>query len=281
MVASNSEDKSMNMFDWLDLLCLSMLVLFLYFLKQSFTDQDKLIDDPFNKKIQNYYIYPHKIIRQCGMSASKFWLWYWAIKCTSTILVLVMVIELSFNLAVIIGVGVGGYFILDIYLLLKRNYRRRQINLSLIFFINLLIVFLKSGLSLSQAFIKAAKFGLDKNNPLAAELELIAYELDAGRDRTIAFDNLSVRTGVEGLNKLSIIIKAGIEVGSPVSDGLQSLADFLRLQQEQQLTSRINRKALESTLPMAMVCFPMFFVLVFFPAGQKINEIMALLGEIL
>jgi Flp pilus assembly secretin CpaC len=42
-----------------------------------------------------------------------------------------------------------------------------------------------------------------------------------------------------------------------------------------------NIKALESTLPMAMVCFPMFFVLVFFPAGQQISEIMKLLGDIL
>ncbi|MBA6380297.1 MULTISPECIES: type II secretion system F family protein [unclassified Colwellia] len=271
----------MNIFNWLDLLFLLMLIIFLYFLKQSLTKENKLIDDPFNKSKKAYLIYPNKLIRQCGISVAGFWLWYWSVKWCSALVLVIIAIELSFDLWIIISAGIVSFLLMDMYLLINRSNRRRRINLSLVFFINLLIVFLKSGLSLSQAFRKAAQFGLQKDNPLAAELELIAYELDAGRDRTAAFDNLSVRTGVEALNKLSVIIKAGIEVGSPVGDGLQSLADFLRLQQDQQLTSRINRKALESTLPMAMVCFPMFFVLVFFPAGQQISEIMKLLGDIL
>lgn len=271
----------MNMFNWLDVFFVLMLMIFLYFLKQSFSNESKLIEDPFSTSTKKYFIYPHKLIRQCGLSASRFWLWYWAVKVFCSVIIVVVMLEFPFNYWIVAGAGVIGYFMLDLGLLLKRSQRQSLINLSLIFFINLLIVFLKSGLSLSQAFIKAAQFGLQKDTPLAAELELVAYELDAGRDRAIAFEHLSERTGVAGLDKLAVIVKAGIEVGSPVGDSLQSLADFLRLQQEQELMSRINRKALESTLPMAMVCFPMFFVLVFFPAGQQINEIMALLSEIL
>lgn len=281
MATSYREDRAMNMFDWLDLLFILMLIIFLYFLKQSLREESKLIEDPFKQSKKNYLIYPQKLVRQCGIPLSNFWLWYWAVKWTCTVIFVSLAIELSLSHWGISAIGIVAFLLMDIYLLLKRNHRQNRINLSLVFFINLLIVFLKSGLSLSQAFRKAAQFGLQKDNPLAAELELIAYELDAGREREIAFNNLSTRTGVEALNKLSVIIKAGIEVGSPVTDGLQSLADFLRLQQEQQLTSRINRKALESTLPMAMVCFPMFFVLVFFPAGQQISEIMTLLGDIL
>jgi len=271
----------MNMFDGLDFIFLLVLIVFLYFLKQSLKAESKLIDDPFNQSTKNYLIYPRKLVRQCGISLTSFWLWYWAIKWACSIIFVALAIELSLNHWNIGVIGIIAFLLIDIYLLIKRSHRKNRINLSLVFFINLLIVFLKSGLSLSQAFRKAAQFGLQKENPLSAELELIAYELDAGRDRSVAFDNLSVRTGVESLNKLAVIIKAGVEVGSPVTDGLESLADFLRLQQEQELTSRINRKALESTLPMAMVCFPMFFVLVFFPAGQQISEIMALLGDIL
>ncbi|WP_025563343.1 type II secretion system F family protein [Psychromonas sp. SP041] len=271
----------MNMFNWLDFIFLLMLIIFLYFLKQSLREESKLIEDPFNHSKKSYLIYPQKLIRQCGIPLERFWLWYWAVKWGCAVIFVALALELSLGVWSVGVIGIVTFLFMDIYLLLKRNHRQSRINLSLVFFINLLIVFLKSGLSLSQAFRKAAHFGLQKDNPLAAELELIAYELDAGRERAIAFNNLSARTGVEALNKLAVIIKAGIEVGSPVSDGLQSLADFLRLQQDQQLTSRINRKALESTLPMAMVCFPMFFVLVFFPAGQQISEIMALLGDIL
>ncbi|MGB1261771.1 MAG: type II secretion system F family protein [Cognaticolwellia sp.] len=271
----------MILFDWLDIIFSLMLIIFLYFLKQSLTVNTTLIDDPFTQLKKDYFIYPAKLIRQSGTSIAKFWLWYWAVKWCSAIMITFLAMEFSLSLWGIVLIGIIGFFVIDLYLLIKRSHRRNQINTSLVFFINLLIVFLKSGLSLSQAFRKAAEFGLQKDNPLAAELELIACELDAGRDRSIAFDNLSERTGVEALNKLAIIIKAGIEVGSPVGDSLQSLADFLRLKKDQELTKKINKKALESTLPMAMVCFPMFFVLVFFPAGQQISEIMSLLGDIL
>ncbi|WP_162533706.1 type II secretion system F family protein [Colwellia sp. Arc7-D] len=271
----------MNMFSTIDIIFLLMLCLSLYLLVQVLKQEKSLIEEPFTHKKKQYLIYPDKLVRQCGIPSARYWLWYWAVKWGSVAVISFLLLEF-FNSSLLVSCGaVLAFFLLDISLLLKRNARRNQIKLSLVFFTNLLIVFLKSGLSLSNAFRKAGQFGLHKNNPLAAELELIAYELDAGRDRAEAFDQLSNRTGVDSLNKLAVIIKAGVNVGSPVSDGLQSLADFLRLQQEQQLTSRINRKALESTLPMAMVCFPMFFVLVFFPAGQQISEIMSLLGEIL
>lgn len=271
----------MNLITTVDVIFLAMLCFSLYLLVQMLKQDKGLIEDPLTHKEKHYFIYPHKLIRQCGVQPTQYWLWYWAVKWVSAVIIAFLLVEFVGNTIMSVSGSVVGFFLLDIALLLKRSGRRNQIKLSLVFFTNLLIVFLKSGLSLSNAFHKAAQFGLNKDNPLAAELELIAYELDAGRDRAAAFDKLSSRTGVESLNKLAVIIKAGVNVGSPVSDGLQSLADFLRLQQEQQLTSRINRKALESTLPMAMVCFPMFFVLVFFPAGQQISDIMSLLGEIL
>lgn len=271
----------MSTFSLVDIIFLLMLCLSLYLLMKILKQDSGLIEDPFTRKEQKYYIYPKNLIRQCGISQVRYWLWYWAVKWVSAVIAGFLCVEFFGYGLLAMAVTVGSFFLLDVALLFKRQARRHQITLSLLFFTNLLIVFLKSGMSLSNAFRKAGQFGLDKSNPLATELELIAYELDAGRDRAEAFDKLSCRTGVESLNKLAVIIKAGVNVGSPVSDGLQSLADFLRLQQEQQLTSRINRKALGATLPMAMVCFPMFFVLVFFPAGQQISDILSLLGEIL
>ncbi|MEO9507533.1 MAG: type II secretion system F family protein [Nonlabens ulvanivorans] len=271
----------MSLFTTIDIIFLLMLCLSLYLLIQVLKQEKSFIDEPINHKKKRYLLYPNTLIRQCGISPSRYWLWYWSVKCVCSAVMVFLCIEFFYSIIAIIISVAFGFFVLDIILLFKRSARKSQISLSLVFLTNLLIVFLKSGLSLSNAFRKAAHFGLHKDNPLAAELELIAYELDAGRDRSAAFDTLSSRTGVESLHKLAVIIKAGVNAGSPVSDGLQSRADFLRLQQEQQLTSRINRKALESTLPMAMVCFPMFFVLVFFPAGQQISDIMSLLGEVL
>lgn len=122
---------------------------------------------------------------------------------------------------------------------------------------------------------------MDKNSPLSAEIKLLAKEIEAGRDRKRAFADLARRTGVQGLRRLSAIINGGVASGSPILDALKSESNLLGMKRYQKDTARINRKSLETLLPVIMVCFPMFLVLVFFPAAIQIIEVLEVLGELI
>nr|WP_243748681.1 type II secretion system F family protein [Pseudomaricurvus alcaniphilus] len=143
-----------------------------------------------------------------------------------------------------------------------------------------MIVNLNSGFSLNQAFRKAAQYGLHQANPLAEEVALISRELDAGRARQLAFTRLAQRTGVESVHRLATVVNVGLEMGTPMIDALQSQAKILRMQRKQQDTARINRKTMETMLPVLLTCFPMFLMLVLFPAGIQILNVLELLGDI-
>jgi len=227
-------------------------------------------------------LYPAKLIRQAGLAVFRNTLLYWSLKTVLSAVAIVMLFDVA-NIATInrVFLSVLAFFLLDIWLIAKRKARQQKINQSLEFFISLMLVYLQSGNNLSQSFRLAAMYGLTRHNPLADELLLIASELDAGRERQRAFSDLALRTGVKNLEKLATIIQVGMNVGAPLINGLQSQLAAIRLQREELLTARINRKSLETMLPMLLVCFPMFLVLVFFPAAIQIMDVIALLAQML
>lgn len=226
--------------------------------------------------------YPAQLIRQAGLPAFRNSLLYWSIKIVSLLLAICVLISISqINLTAGLVLSTLAFFLLDLWLLAKREARKQKIDHSVEYFISLLLVYLKSGNNLSHAFHQAAQYGLTKQNPLAQELMLVASELDAGRERQRAFTALAQRTGVKNLAKLANIIQVGMNMGTPLNNCLESQLCEIRLQQEERLTAEINRKSLETMLPMLLICFPVFLVLVFFPAAIQIMDVISLLAEML
>ncbi|NHN37223.1 type II secretion system F family protein [Pseudomaricurvus alcaniphilus] len=273
---------------WLDIVLLAILVitgvliLLLYSNRAATVSVDKLIDRP-NPDIPGPRCYPHNLVRQCGLSPGDTVMLYWAIKCASVVLVGVLLLEVSpraVPLYLYPLSAIPAFFACDLWLLWQRKKRRQQISSSLEFFLGLMIVNLNSGFSLNQAFRKAAQYGLHQANPLAEEVALISRELDAGRARQLAFTRLAQRTGVESVHRLATVVNVGLEMGTPMIDALQSQAKILRMQRKQQDTARINRKTMETMLPVLLTCFPMFLMLVLFPAGIQILNVLELLGDI-
>ena len=177
-------------------------------------------------------------------------------------------------------IGVVSFLVIDLWFLFARKSRRSSIERSLSFFVNLMVVYLKSGLSLTRAFDSAAQYGLSRKNPLSQEVSLLLREIDAGRARDEAFTRLAKRTGVQDLRRLAAVLNVGFKVGSPVADTLEAQAQLLRARQAQQGTALVNRKTMEAMLPMLMVCFPMFIVLIFYPAGAQVIEVMGALKDL-
>jgi tight adherence protein C len=229
-------------------------------------------------------IYPATLIRQAGLSVLRSRLLYWSIKVLISLAAVILLLEFlpttATPLALII-IAILAFFALDIWLLLKRYSRKQQIDSSLEFFISLLIVYLQSGANLSQAFRLSAQYGLVKGHPLADELLLLSLELDSGRERRRAFSDLAERTGVRNLTKLAGIISMGLQIGSPLLHCLQTQLTTIQQQRQELLNNKISRKSLETLFPMLLVCFPMFLVLVFFPAAIQFFDLLTVLADVL
>lgn len=230
-----------------------------------------------------WHIYPSKTIRQCGLSPADFRLVYWLAKLTPCLLSLLMFLETPAEWRspwLLLGSVCLSYFGIDLWLLRRRRQRHQEISRSLPFFVNVLVVYLRSGISLAKAFDQAAEYGLTRENALAREVGLLNLEFAVGRSREEAFSNLAKRTGVKELEHLAAVLSVGFQVGSPVADTLHAQAELMRVKQVQQGNKLVNRKTMEAMLPMSLVCFPMFLVLIFYPAANQIFDVLRLMKDV-
>lgn len=241
--------------------------------------QEREIDD-WNSS--GFWLFPRTLIRQCGIIPSEFGLAYWG--CKSVFAVFLPLSLAEFGLVgagwyVYAVAGTAGFFGLDAFLLQYRRKRKAKIAKNLSYFVDLLVAFLRSGLTLPESFERAAEFGLESSNPLAWEVKLVSYELAAGLDRDEGFQKLAERTGVTPLHRLAAVLIVGTRSGSSVAGILHGQAKLLREQQWEKGEELINRKSLETLVPMALISIPLLMVLIFFPAGVQLLEALSLFRE--
>ncbi len=279
----------MNQDLWLDITTLALLLAFAYLFyrvetssignQKNAPDADALLD----RTPKQARWFPYELIRQAGFRPQQIQALYWSGKTLIAILLPLLLFELGGKIPswwMALSVSVGGFFAPDLWFMSRRRSRQREITTSLSFFINLMVVYLQSGMNLSQAFRQAADYGLQPRNPLAEEIRLLTLEIEAGRDRESAFALLADRTGVDELKRLAAVISVGFRVGSPLRETLRAQADLLKARQAQMATELVNRKSMEAMLPMMLVCFPMFIVLVLFPAVIQVFDVLGMIGDL-
>ena len=220
-------------------------------------------------------IYPAQRIRHAGLNPEHQFSTYWALKAFLLLLGPLLTMELIDNATPywkLMIIGLAGFIFPDVCIYTLAKNRKQKIQNSVSYFTDLLVAFLKSGMSLAQAFDRAAQFGLPKSNPLTKEVKVLAGELEFGLGWQLAFSKLAKRTGVNDLQRIAMIMKVGHSTGVPVVDSLSSHAELLREKQKERVNAILNRKSIEALIPTLLLSVPMFLVLVFFPTGVQIYD---------
>lgn len=219
--------------------------------------------------------YPAKMIRSAGFIPTDVSYGYWISKIVISVLLPLIYLEFMRSDAsywyVLLG-GVAGFFSVDLILYSRSKRRKQQVQRSVSYFVDLLVAFLKAGLNLPEAFDRIAARGLQKESPLAKEVELLAMEVDAGLAWQSAFEKLGKRTGSKELERLALLMRIGKSTGAPMLASLSGYAELLREAQVEKVNELLNRKTLETLIPTLLLSMPVFLVLVFFPTGVQIFE---------
>jgi len=181
----------------------------------------------------------------------------------------------------VVLLGVVGFFLPDAVLLWLRRRRQRRIRSSLSYFLDLLVALLHSGLALEPAFRRAGRQGLAASHPLADEIELVARELDVGRERSAAFAAIADRTGVREIHAVASALQLGARLGTPIEATLHGQADLLRTRHHEATLRQINTAATKALFPVLLCGFPMFLVIVFYPTVlEVVNSMGAIFGQL-
>lgn len=223
-----------------------------------------------------------RLARPAGLSPESAWPFFLAAKILLPVAFLfVAAFALDFGPVLTLLAVALGFILPDAVLGYVRKERQANIRRGMSFFLDLIVSFLQAGLSLDEAFKRAAREGLARDHPLSEEALLVSEELDIGRDRSTAFHALADRTGVRELRGLANALGVGLGSGASVEATLRAQADLARAKRREDGLRRLNIASAEVLLPLMLCGFPVFAVIVFFPlALMVLSSLQSLAGAL-
>jgi tight adherence protein C len=167
-----------------------------------------------------------------------------------------------------LSLGIGMMLPNWVVALIRRTYQnalRRGIPDAL----DLLVVCAEAGLGLESAVERVAQEMKLSNRPVSVEFSLLMHEMRVMPDRNIALNNLAERAGQPAFRRLAGAVIQTMKYGTPLSQGLRTLAADLRDERMIQFEERAGRLPALLVLPMMLFILPCLFIIILgMPAAQ-------------
>jgi tight adherence protein C len=158
---------------------------------------------------------------------------------------------------------------------LNRMVARRQRNLRNAFpdALDLLVVCVESGLGLAAA-LQRVSLELQISWPdLAAELERVNAEMQAGMDRELALRTLATRTGLADVRSLVGLLVQTMRFGTSIADALRVYSEEFRDKRIQAAEEKAATLGTKMIFPMVLCFFPSFFLVAVGPGIIRVLRV--------
>ena len=170
-----------------------------------------------------------------------------------------------------IGMAVGGAYlgIKAPEVFLSNQIGKRQASMKTAFpdALDLLLICVESGMSIEHAFRKVSTEIGGQSVPLAEEFALCTAELSYLSERRQAYENLTARTGLEGVKSVSTALIQAERYGTPLGTALRTLAQESRDQRMMAAEKKAASLPPKLTVPMILFFLPVLFVIIMMPAA--------------
>ncbi|AQV93069.1 type II secretion system protein [Cupriavidus necator] len=180
----------------------------------------------------------------------------------------------SIMFALLAVLGAIGYYLPNTVLARKVAQRQRTVFEEFPDVIDLLTVCVEAGLGLDAALMRVADELALRCPVLADELQLMLLELRSGFSKEKALSNLSLRTGVEDVDKFASMLIQADRFGTSLGDSLRVLSDMLRTKRRMRAEEQAAKIALKLLFPLIFNIFPSLLLVLLGPAFIQIYRIL-------
>jgi tight adherence protein C len=144
--------------------------------------------------------------------------------------------------------------------------------------VDLLGIVLGTGLALDQAMTRVSEEMQHIYPELANEFYTLVMQVRAGQERTVAFQQLVRRTGIEDLKSLAAMIIQSERFGTSLAQALKVYADALRTRRRLRAEAAIGKAGIKMLFPIVIFILPVLFVITLVPGLISVMHDMELLG---
>lgn len=173
--------------------------------------------------------------------------------------------DLSMWLIGMAGALVFGYFIPEQVLVSLRNRHRLSLMAALPDTTDMLSIVLGAGLSLDQAIARVGDEIRFVYPELADEFYWMTLEVQAGQERSVAFQHMAQRTGLADIRSLASMIVQAERFGTGLSQALRIYADSMRSKRRLEIEATINKAAVKMVFPIVLFILPALFIVILLP----------------
>jgi tight adherence protein C len=163
-----------------------------------------------------------------------------------------------------------GLYAPEIWLKIRTSKRREKISRAIPDALDLMTICLEAGMGLDATINRVAE-ELKLSHPvLSDELKLMTLELRGGKSRQEALRNLAVRTDVEDLTSLVLVLVQAEKFGTSVAQTLRVYADGFRTKRYHRAEEQAAKMPVKLIFPLALLMLPTLVMVLLGPAVIRI-----------
>lgn len=162
--------------------------------------------------------------------------------------------------------GLVGFYLPNVLVTNAGQKRQAEMTSSFPDMLDLMVICVEAGLSIEAAFTRVTEEIADSSPVLAEEIGLTSAELTFLGDRSKAYANLAVRTGLPAAKSLTTALIQSERYGTPVSVALKVLAQENRNDRMAKAEQKAGALPAQLTVPMIIFFLPVLFLVIIGPA---------------
>ncbi|MGR3571094.1 type II secretion system F family protein [Brevirhabdus sp.] len=171
--------------------------------------------------------------------------------------------------------GGAGYMLPRYWVNSRRKKRQEEIVSGFPDALDLMLVCVEAGQSLDQAIIRVAKEIRAGFPALADELEIVSYEVKAGKDKVSVLKDMGERCGVADVSSFVTVLIQSAAFGTSIAEALRVYAEEMRDKRVMRAEEKANVLPTKLTLGTMMFTVPPLMIILI---GPSIYEIVQTLG---
>lgn len=165
-------------------------------------------------------------------------------------------------LSVLVGVG---YFGPTYWLNARMAERKRRIEESFPNALDLIRISMEAGLGFDAAMTRVGNELASVSPEISREFLNVQRQIQAGRDRRLAMQDLADRTGVDIVRSFTSVILQSMQLGTSMSRALTAYADELRTYREVRAQEMANKLPVKMSAVLASLMLPALILLTLGP----------------
>ena len=168
--------------------------------------------------------------------------------------------------------GYVGFYLPNIFVSNQMNKRQASIRRAWPDALDLMLICVESGISIEAAMRRVAEEIASQSTELAEEMVLTTAELSFLQDRRTAFENLGIRTQLDGVKSVTQALIQAERYGTPVATALRVLAQEGRDERMNEAEKKAAALPPKLTVPMILFFLPVLIAVILGPAGIQVSD---------